>query len=964
MSGAVPSAAPPLRRTYVPAVGPRLRGLMWIIFILVALLGANSVYLGGVTFLSWSSGRTYENWFYMLMFAGHLVLGVLLVLPFVVFLAIHLLNTRLRKNKRAIRVGYALLVASAAVLISGALLMRVDIGGGGALVIKNPATRSIIYWAHLAAPLFCLWLYWLHRLAGPKIKWKYGISYLLITGTAAGGMILLHNQDPRRWNQAGPKEGEKYFSPSLAKTATGNFIPAQALMNDAYCLKCHEDAYKGWFHSSHHFSSFNNPAYLASVRETRDVSFQRDGNVQASRWCAGCHDPVPFFSGAFDDPKFDDVNHPTSQSGITCTACHSIVHVNSTRGNGDYTIENPEHYPFAYSDNDFLQWVNNQLVKAKPGLHKRTFLKDFHKSAEFCSTCHKVHLPYELNHYKEFLRGQNHYDPYLLSGVSGHGARSFYYPEKAVQNCSGCHMPLKESNDFGAKLFADAKQPSIHGHLFPTANTGIAWLKDSPETIAAHQEFLQNKLRVDIFGIKEGGSITGHLHAPLRPEVPTLKSGQSYLLETVVRTLKMGHLFTQGTVDSNEVWLDVTVSSGGRVIGRNGGMDQDRGVDPWSHFINVFMLDKNGNRIDRRNPQDIFTPLYNNQIPPGAAATVHYNLTLPADVTEPVTVEVKLQYRKFDKTFTDFFTSKARPGDIPIRGHQPGEPYINDLPVTTLCSDKLTFPIEGSTVSVENAKVEFPVWQRWNDYGIGLFLKGKAELRQAEQAFNVLEGLKEPPRYDGALNLARVLHREGRLDEATEALTRAAEFQNPPAPEWTVAWLSGVINREQGHLEEAEKNFRKVLEDRSPERLARGFDFSMDYEVIDLLGQTLFERAKQIRDPDQKQLRDDFLKQAIEQYQKVLKLDSENVAAHYGLQLVYKDLGDEAKSAEHGRLHARYKQDDNARDVAFELAKRKYPAAARASEPIVIYPLNREGAPGLGVAARQPNADATRSGDD
>ena len=40
-------------------------------------------------------------------------------------------------------------------------------------------------------------------------------------------------------------------------------------MMDDYCLKCHEDAYKGWFHSSHHFSSFNNPFYLFSVKETR-----------------------------------------------------------------------------------------------------------------------------------------------------------------------------------------------------------------------------------------------------------------------------------------------------------------------------------------------------------------------------------------------------------------------------------------------------------------------------------------------------------------------------------------------------------------------------------------------------------------------------------------------------------------------------------------------------------------------
>ena len=595
-------------------------------------------------------------------------------------------------------------------------------------------------------------------------------------------------------------------------------------------------------------------------------------------------------------------------------------------------------------------------------MHKKTFLKDFHKSAEFCSTCHKVHLPYELNHYKEFLRGQNHYDPYLLSGVSGHGARSFYYPEKAVQNCSGCHMPLQESSDFGARLFADAKRPSIHNHLFPSANTGLAWLKNSPETVASHQEFLKGKLRVDIFGVREGADISGKLHAPLRPEVPTLKPGENYLLETVVRTLKMGHLFTQGTVDSNEVWLDVTVSSGDRVIGRSGGMDAERSVDPWSHFINVFMLDKDGNRIDRRNPQDIFTPLYNNQIPPGAAATVHYGLSLPPDVKDSITVEVKLQYRKFDKIYTDFFTSRAKPGDQPIRGHSQGQPYLNELPITTLCADKVTFPVQGGASVVENAKVEIPVWQRWNDYGIGLFLKGKAELRQAAEAFTILEELKEPARYDGALNLARVLHREGRLDEATAAIARASEFKDPPAPEWTIAWLSGMINREQGRLEEAEKNLRKVLEDNTEERRKRGFDFSLDFEVINLLGQTLFERAKQVRNPSDREQRIALLKMAVAEYQKTLKIDSEDVAAHYGLQLLYQELGDQEKAAEHARLHARYKPDDNARDVAIEKARRKYPAAAVASEPLVIYPLNRQGAFGMQTADKPK--ESTRSGDD
>ncbi|HUQ71323.1 MAG TPA: tetratricopeptide repeat protein, partial [Planctomycetaceae bacterium] len=758
-------------------------------------------------------------------------------------------------------------------------------------------------------------------------------------------------------NVSGPKEGEKYFQPSLAMTQTGKFIPADTLMMDDYCLKCHKDAYEGWFHSAHHISSFNNPAYLASVRETREVSFKRDGNVQASRWCAGCHDPVPFFSGAFDDPKFDDVNHPTSQAGITCTICHAMTHVNSTKGNGDYVIEEPSHYPFATSDSPLLQYVNEQLVKAKPSFHKKTFLKPFHKSAEFCSTCHKVHLPYALNHYKEFLRGQNHYDTYLLSGVSGHGARSFYYPEVAQTNCAGCHMPLKESGDFGAKFFDDTSKLKIHNHLFPAANTGIAWLRDQPDVIQAHQDFMKGTMRVDIFGIKEGGGIDSPLAAPLRPEVPTLKPGQPYLLETVIRTLKLGHPFTQGTVDSNEVWMDITLTSGGKVIGRNGAIGPDDHVDPYSHFINVFMLDRNGNRIDRRNPQDIFVPLYNHQIPPGAGQVVHYGFRLPNDQREPVTVEIKLQYRKFDQTYTEFFTKNAKPGDKPIRGHTPGEPYHNDLPVTTLAVDKMTFAIAGGPEVAAAPEIKFPVWQRWNDYGIGLLLEGQAaggkgELRQAEDAFRHVEELK---RFDGPLNLARVYFNEGRLDEAVEAIQRASTYTDPPAPPWTTSWLSGTINRQQGRLDEAIENFQAVLTMRTAETVRRKFDFSLDYEVINLLGQTLFDRAQQIRDPERKAEREEQLRAAVAQFQKTLAIDSENVTAHHNLGLLYTQLGDTELAEKHQDAHGRYKLDDNARDKALSAARKKYPAANFAAEALVIYPLQRQGAPGLPAEAIPPS---------
>jgi len=931
------------RVRYVPAVGPRLKKLLYVVFAFFAVLSVNAAYLVGVTVMERATGLKYQNYFYQYMFLAHLVLGFLMILPVLVFGIAHMINAHNRKNRRAVRVGYALFTTAMLLLISGVVLTRIDIASLR-LEVRQPLVRSIAYWTHVIAPLAAIWLFILHRLAGKRIKWKVGAAWAAVSAAFALGMVALHGQDPRQWNVVGPKSGDQYFFPSLARTASGNFIPAESLMNDQYCLQCHPDIHNTWSHSVHRFSSFNNPPYLFSVKNTRKAMFARDGNVRGSRFCAGCHDPVPFFSGAFDDPKFDDPNYDLAsdsmaQSGITCTVCHAISGINGVRGNADYTIEEPIHYPFAFSDSPVLQWINRQLIKSKPDFHKKTFLKPLHKTAEFCGSCHKVHLPEELNAYK-WLRGQNHYDAYLLSGVSGHGAQSFYYPPKAEHNCNGCHMRLEASNDFGAKDFDGSGELKVHDHMFPSANTAIPHLVDMPDwVIEKHRAFNEGVMRVDLFGVKEGGTIDGKLNAPLRPNMPALVPGESYLLETVLRTVKMGHLFTQGTADSNEVWLDLTVRSGDRIIGRSGGRDPKTGeVDPWSHFVNAYVIDREGNRIDRRNAEDIFMPLYNHQIPPGAADVVHYAFRVPEEATEPIHVDVKLQYRKFDTLYMQYF--------------QEAKFVTNDLPVMTLAEDRVSFPIAEAGPVVVNPDSPIPPWQRWNDYGIGLLLKGetgsnKGELRQAEEAFAEVEKLDRP---DGPLNRARVYIKEGRLDEAVKALQLAAGF-DPPAPAWSIAWFTGLVNKQNGFLDEAIEDFKSVVTMDTEETRKREFDFSQDYRLLNELGQTIFERSKLERGDDRKARRDGMQREAIEWFEKSLALDPENMMAHYNLSLLHAQLGDEDKAMLHRELHAKYKPDDNAADRAIAAARRKSAPANFAAETIVIYNLQREGAYELPPAA-------------
>ena len=139
----------------------------------------------------------------------------------------------------------------------------------GGFEVRDPCAREVGYWLHVLAPLAAVALYVKHRLAGPRIRWEWARRFSVAVAGFVVVMGLLHSQDPRSFGVKGPKEGKQYFYPSEAVTANGKFIPARTLMMDDYCLKCHQDAYDGWFHSAHHFSSFNNKAYLSSVRETR-----------------------------------------------------------------------------------------------------------------------------------------------------------------------------------------------------------------------------------------------------------------------------------------------------------------------------------------------------------------------------------------------------------------------------------------------------------------------------------------------------------------------------------------------------------------------------------------------------------------------------------------------------------------------------------------------------------------------
>ncbi len=926
---------------------------------LFALLVVNSVYLSSVTLLEWSSGRTLQNQFYLWNFLAHLALGFAIVLPTIAFGVFHWRNVRSRPNPRAIAAGIATFISAIVLLTTGMLLTRVELAGT-TIGVREPAWRDLIYWLHVVAPVAAVWMFVVHRLSGRTIRWKIGVRWAIAAALVVAGAVSFHFAASGD-TAARPKDGQQYFEPSLAKTATGAFIPASSMMTNEYCIECHADVTRSWAHSAHAVSSFNNPFYTASVRETRQRAHANEGSVRDARFCAGCHDPVPFFSGAFEDPKWDDPNYavasdPLGRASITCTVCHGIVSIDSPRGNADYTIEASAHYPLAFSDSPLLQWASNQLIKAKPAFHKRTFLKDsVHRSSQFCASCHKVSLPKELNDYK-WLRGQDHYGSFLASGRSGHGVLGWYYPETAAQNCSSCHMKEQPSNDFAARDRDGSGVRSVLSHAFPSANTALSTLVDqstgamvpdageeySNESAdaarqsiqAGHALFNRTTLRVDLFAVREGGTIDGALSI-IGGEFPVLEAGKKYLLEVVVRTLDIGHEFTQGTADSNEAWLYARARCGEADLGTTGGMNARGALDPWSRMFNAFVIDRSGHRIDRRNPQDIFLSLYNNQIPPGAGDVTHLQVDVPLTAAAPIEIVTEVRYRKFDAAYVQYSL---------------GEERVNDLPVLVLARDRVTLPLRAQDGTIYGARRgaddAIVAWQRWYDYGIGLLREGdrgagRGALVQAQEAFQMVESLAPSV---GALASARLAIREGRLEEAAAALTRAtkaaADGAKPSFP-WTIAYFTALVDKQNGNFTAALEGFRRVLATDFATARERGFDFSLDTRVLHELAETALEELALGRGDlaDEAEL----AYEALRAVDASLAIDPEQAPTWWLRVRACTALNDQGGAEAARKQHALYKPDENARDTAVRLARERYPWANHAAEATVIYPLMREG---------------------
>jgi tetratricopeptide (TPR) repeat protein len=730
------------------------------------------------------------------------------------------------------------------------------------------------------------------------------------------------------------------FFPSSAQVYGGEKIPSQFFMESDSCKRCHEDIYNQWNSSAHHFSSFNNQWYRKSIEYMQDTI-----GTRPSKWCGGCHDPALLYAGKMDTPIKQIVHTPAAQAGLGCMMCHSIADVKSTMGQADFYLEYPKLHELAASKNPVVRTLHDFLIKLNPEPHRRVFLKPFmrQQTAEFCSTCHKVHLDVPVNSYRWF-RGFNEYDNWQASGVSGEGARSFYYPAKP-QQCADCHMPLEPSTDMGNVA------GKVHSHRFPGANTAVPTANEDAVQLKATEDFLTSgALTVDIFALSSASAplqaaslkpgAAGQLAttfavgeeaetkitpnsdtntnvevtpvtAPLNRVHPAVRRGDTVRVDVVVRTKRIGHFFPGGTVDAYDTWLELKgVDDLGQTIFWSGMVEDDgKGpVEKGAHFYRSLQVDGHGNPINKRNAWATRAVVYVRLIPPGAADTVHFRMKVPSKTGGKITLTARLCYRKFSWFDTQFAFAGERdnkrdngpsqagaaPASVTpdyddtkmaftasLHGVSAKEEKIPDLPIVAVAQDQVAIDVLPANAPAPQPKTQLAKedWQRWNDYGIGLLLQG--DLKAAQAAFEKITQV-DPQNPDGWLNIGRAALQEGDLPRARTVLEKALAL-NPKLARTN--FFYGSLMKSTGDYDQAAAYFQIVLAQYPRDRVA-----------LNNLGRVLFLQRKYA--------------DAVKVLQQVLAVDPEDLQAHYNLMLCYNGLGDEKMSKEHQIRYLRFKADE------------------------------------------------------
>jgi tetratricopeptide (TPR) repeat protein len=681
------------------------------------------------------------------------------------------------------------------------------------------------------------------------------------------------------------------FLPSQARTETSGFLSAAEFPKAKFCANCHEEAHKQWRQSAH-ANSFRAPFYKKNV----DLLIAEKG-IEFSRHCEGCHNPIALLSGALT--KNSTADRSFDEDGITCMVCHSIQKVQNTSGTGSYVMGTPA-VMVSETGAPVQGPVTFDDILSHPQLHSKAVMRDFYRTSEFCSVCHKAFLPRMLNDYK-WIRAFSVYDEWQQTSWARQSPLPFY--QKDVDTgCQSCHMPRTPAvNDY-------TKDHQIASHRWPGANTAIPFFYGYDEQLKLTEAYLKDTLSLDIFALSKMESGKEHLIAPLDRQNFTLLAGETVTVGVVIQNKKIGHNLVPEQRDFYECWVEfIATDTNGKELFHSGFIKPDGFLDNQAHTYTNRLITKEGKWVDLHQVWDMKIRAFDNTIPSGQSDLVRFRLRIPPGTPGPVTLKAQVNYRRFRRGFTNFVLDKSE-----------------DYPVITMVSKSLSLNLgrtEGTWPAPDRDQM-----LRWNNYGIAL-LRQQQYWKAADAFRKVVE--INPGYSDGYVNLAIATYSrlvDTRIDpdgpgnmsaansfydkyEPALAYLNEALKKNPSS--MRAAFYKGLIYRLENHLDDAIANLLPVIKSFPRFRQAR-----------QELGYAYFLQKKYVP--------------AREQFEALRSINPDDLSAHYYLSQVYAQLGMTKEAAQEGAVYTEHKDDPGAALLALDFRYRN-PLVAHENEPYHLH---------------------------
>jgi tetratricopeptide (TPR) repeat protein len=643
------------------------------------------------------------------------------------------------------------------------------------------------------------------------------------------------------------------FTPGNIQVQGEGFLQPGAYPSAEYCGTCHQEAYSQW-RQALHSNAFRTPFYRASVNilirdQTRGIAF--------ARHCDSCHNPIGVLGAALtEDSKVDRAKFDSD--GLTCMTCHSVVSINgSTNGNGAVVMGVPA-VIVDENGNRIPGQVSFAEILRHPERHSKAVMHDFLHTPEFCAACHKANLPSPLNDYK-FIRAFTAYDEWQQSKFSQRNPLTFYTAD--FTPCQGCHM---KRNPISLPEYG-AKNGTFASHRWLAGNTAVPFYYGFDEQLQKTIDFLRsgNYLNVDIFGLQKSGE--DKLIAPLGRVSYSLAPNDVVEAYVVIQNKNIGHSLIPEVRDLYEAWVEFTVKdSSGKEIYHSGFLKPDGRLDPRAHSFTNRPVTDEGEFVDNHKVWTIHSVAYDNSVQAGRSVLVRYQFRLPADVSGPVSVTAKVNYRHLRQSYLNNIFGPDHPA----------------YPVVEITSRTRLLNI-GENKPEASDPADNPDWMRWNNLGIALL----DQFQYAESVAAFTEVVKLRHDYvDGYTNVGLTEIVWEKYESARTAIRKALSLDPNNA---RALYYDGLLQRRAGNTQREIADFRKVVEMYPQSRDARR-ELGISYY----------------------QQKDEHA--ALEQFEALQQIDPDDLAAHYNLSILYRRMGQPDKAAEQQAMFVDKKVDPGA----------------------------------------------------